>query len=169
MSGSLTVSGNKYIGFSGDSWDGSFLPPQLATGSKVALVGETGLQNSTPLLTVEAGSITADLIPATGTFTLSIKVATGTIGQTLAVYRSNYNGGDVWTVNSPDTTCTLDSGNMCTFRADHLSLFTMGIPAPSIISSIVSFLGGGGASPLVKDDCKYDINKTKNLTGANIE
>ena len=128
MSGSLTVSGNKYIGFSGDSWDGSFLPPQLATGSKVALVGETGLQNSTPLLTVEVGSTTADLLPATGTFTLSIKVATGTIGQTLSIYRSNYNGGDVWTVNSPDSTCMLDNNKMCTFRADHLSLYTMGAP-----------------------------------------
>ena len=41
----------------------------------MAVQGETGLQSSTPLLTIEAGSTTADLTPFTGTFTLSAKVA----------------------------------------------------------------------------------------------
>jgi hypothetical protein len=120
-------------------WDGTFMPPQLATGHKIAVDGEAGLTNVNPILTIEAGSTTADLVPYTGTFTLSVYVATGTSGQTFTLYRSNYNDGASWTLNSPDTTCTLDSGNMCTFRTNHLSLFTFTTPAPSIVSSIVSF------------------------------
>ena len=79
------------------------MPPQLATGSKTASVGETGLSGTNPLLTIEAGSVTADLIPYTGTFTISTKVASGTIGQHLTIYRSNYNDGNTWAINVPDT------------------------------------------------------------------
>ena len=83
------------------------------------------MERKTPLLTIEAGSLTTDLIPYTGTFTLSVKVESGSIGQILALSRSNYNDGTIWENNSPDPTCTLDNNLFCTFKTDHLSLFTL--------------------------------------------
>jgi hypothetical protein len=50
---------------------------------------------------------------------------------------------------------------LCTFQTDHLSLFTVGTPDPSIISQIVSFFGGGGG--VVKDNCLYNAKKSNNL------
>lgn len=106
----------------------------------MAATGEAGLVG-TPLLTIEAGSSTTDLIPYTGTFTLSVKVESGSVGQTLKIYRSNYNDGDSWSVNSPTTECTLDSNKMCIFQTNHLSLFTIGTTTPTIVSQIISFFG----------------------------
>ncbi|MEI7562184.1 MAG: hypothetical protein WCJ39_00185 [bacterium] len=75
LSGSLLVSGNQYIGFSGTSWDGVLLAPQLATGTKKAVYGETGLNNTFPVLSLEVGATGGDIVPYTGTFTISVKVA----------------------------------------------------------------------------------------------
>jgi hypothetical protein len=49
--------------------------PRLATGDKIGINGEEGLTNISPVLTIEAGSTTADLFPATGYFIISAKVA----------------------------------------------------------------------------------------------
>ena len=152
LSGSLLVSGNQYIGYSGASWDGIFLPPQFTTWSKIAVLGETGLDRQ-PLFTVEVWSKTADLIPYTGTFTLSVKVASWTSGQQLNIFRSEYNDGDTWTGNTPDAWCTLDGGNYCIFQTDHLSLFTFVDPLAITPSSPSPSWGGGWVSYLTKDQC----------------
>ena len=123
FSGSLLVDGNQYIGFSGATWNGSFLPPQPATWAKLAVQGEPGLLIP-PIQTIEVWSTTADLIPYTGAFTISVKVASWTSGQQLNVLRSNYNDGNTWTGNTPQATCMIDSNKMCIFQANHLSLFT---------------------------------------------
>ncbi|MEI7562187.1 MAG: hypothetical protein WCJ39_00205 [bacterium] len=102
------------------------MAPQLTTGTKKAAFGESGLAVAVPLETIEVGSTTADIIPYTGSFTISVKIASGSVGQHLSLFRSNYNDGNTWAVNSPSSTCTLDSNNYCTFQADHLSLFTFG-------------------------------------------
>jgi len=125
LSGSLLVSGNQYIGFSGTNWNGVFVAPQLATGTKKAVYGETGLNNTFPVLSLEVGATGADLIPYTGSFTIRVKVAGAVSGQQFDIFRSNYNDGNTWTGNVPSSTCTLDSNGYCTFQADHLSLFTL--------------------------------------------
>ena len=83
--------------------------------------------------TIEVGSTTADLIPFTGVFTLSIQATSGTSGQVINIFRSDYNDGSLWTGNSPDSTCTLNASNYCTFTTNHLSLFalTLDITAPT--------------------------------------
>ena len=94
--------------------------------------------SSVPLLTVEAGSTTADLVPYTGTFTVSVQIASGTSGQQLSIYRSLYNDGNTWSPNSPDLTCMLASDKLCTFHTDHLSLFSFG-SAPSLSINVPTY------------------------------
>ncbi len=83
------------------------------------------------------------MIPYTGTFTVSTYVSTTTSGQQLNILRSNYNDGNTWTTNSPQTTCIVDSGQYCTFRTNHLSLFTFTAPdtTPPSVSLLTPAMG----------------------------
>ena len=97
----------------------------------MAVKNETGLSSVSQILqTIQVGSTGAELIPGSGYFIISAKVASGTAGQTVSIYRSQYNDGNTWTANTPDTECILTGQLYCTFRTDHLSLFTLTTPSP---------------------------------------
>ncbi|MEI7558594.1 MAG: hypothetical protein WCJ45_07535 [bacterium] len=72
-----------------------------------------------------------ELRPTTGYFTVTIYVV-GYNGQTIKVFRSE--DGDTRTKNSPDETCYV-TGNICSFRTDHLSFFA---PAKVVASQVVT-------------------------------
>jgi len=133
---SLLISGNTYIWYSGDSWDGTFIGPRQTTNDKSASSWEIGLNDFVPLFTLEAGSDTADLIPYTGTFAISVYVAGWIPGQAITLFRSNYNDWEIWEANTPDTSCILDSDTYCTFQTDHLSLFALTTPPSENIAPI---------------------------------
>ena len=107
------------------SWDKILVPPtnlsaenkNNATLARLWLDGST----NTVLLTIQVWSTTDSLIASGWYFTISFVLSAGTIGDTIKLYRSE--DWKVWTTNTPDTTCILDSHKICTFRTDHLSYF----------------------------------------------
>lgn len=111
--------------------DGILLPPTTldlwSTGN--ANFGETWLPASsewsttrTILLTIQAGANNDSLTASGGYFNISFIVAWGTSGNIIKLYRST--NWSTRTANTPDTTCTLNSSLVCSFRTDHLSYFT---------------------------------------------
>jgi hypothetical protein len=54
-------------------------------------------------------------------------MSTGFSGQKYFLFRSSYNDGDTWEINSPNTSCIVDTNKYCTFQTDHLSLFAFGL------------------------------------------
>lgn len=56
-----------------------------------------------------------------GYFTVSFQIPGSSSGTTFLLYRSE--DGNSWVPVTPDNSCTLDAGLMCTFRTDHLSFF----------------------------------------------
>ncbi len=130
------------------TWDGVLLAPTDLPGwnDNNATTTELWLNSSTNtvLLTVQAWGAT-DSLTATGWyFTISFVVPWWTNGDTLTLYRSE--NGSTWIANTPDTTCTLNSSLVCTFRTDHLSYFT-------VVKTTTSSSGGGGSSSQEKDHC----------------
>ena len=100
-------------------------PSDLISGdSNNATTTELWLSSSTNtvLLTVQAWSNTDSLTVTGGHFNLSFVVPGWTAGNVLKLYRSE--NGSTWTANTPDATCTLTAGLVCSFRTDHLSYFT---------------------------------------------
>ena len=74
-------------------------------------------------------------------------------GTTLPIFRST--DSITWTLNSPQSSCTLDSALMCTFTTDHLSYFgfvrvtSTPITVVTTTTMITSGPGGGGGSNTV--------------------
>ncbi len=107
--------------------------------------------------TVKVGAEGVSITAVGGAFQVSFITPAASIGQTLNVYRSS--DGIIWQNNTPDATCTLDSGKMCTFRTDHLSYFAVASIVGTPVAAAPSYSGGGGGGGSVsKDDCPSGDN-----------
>ena len=150
--GSLTLSGVTSITVGGSAWDGVLIPPTLiqsgslqnaSTSELSAIIPQTSFitagvdtitttYTSTIMRTVKVGGEAGTTLFAVGSdFRVSFIVPNSSSGTTLHIYRSV--DGATWTANSPDTTCILDSHELCTFDTDHLSFF-----APTLITASLS-------------------------------
>ncbi|MEI6118125.1 MAG: hypothetical protein WCP92_02515 [bacterium] len=90
--------------------------------------------NRVILFTTKAGASGSSLQASGGLFTISFRVADGTNGEFLHIYRSSDHV--TWENNTPDSGCTLTDvevgplghdwllDKVCTFHTDHLSYFT---------------------------------------------
>jgi hypothetical protein len=120
-SGTLTLSGVDIIVSSG-SWNGILLPPNiLDNNNPLAATGSEIGTWVTVVQTVQAGAEDASLTATGGYFLVSFMIPGYPVGTTFTIYRSE--DGTTWVPVTPDSTCTLDAGLLCTFRTDHLSLF----------------------------------------------
>ena len=72
-------------------------------------------------LTFSAGAEGASLEGSGTLFTLRIFVPGYDVGTIFSIVRSS--DGTTWELNTPDSTCTLDEDQYCTFQTDHLSFF----------------------------------------------
>lgn len=88
------------------------------------------------------GSGGTSLIASGGVFTLSMKINSSAVssGQIVSIFRSS--DANTWILNTPTSTCTLDSNLMCTFTSDHLSYF--GFTRTTSITTITTSTGPGG-------------------------
>ncbi len=154
------------------TWDGKLSPPTLVADwdNNKAEFGKTGLPGQTGgsitrniLKTFQAGATTDSLIAHGGYFNVSFVLDWSTSGTVLNLYRSE--NWSVWTPNTPDPTCTLNSDLLCSFRTDHLSYFTT--IQESTTTPTVTNTNWWGSATLTKDNCLYDATSKHNLSGAN--
>ncbi|MEI6426282.1 MAG: S8 family serine peptidase [Candidatus Absconditabacteria bacterium] len=136
VSGTLQIyadTSNNYLQMSGLTiqtasglWDGIVNPPVSSTNPSLGVnglpVSSDTSKTRVVLSTIKVGSTLDSLIASGGYFTVSFVVVGGVNGNIINLYRSEE--GSIWSVNSPDTTCTLDANAVCTFRTDRLSYFT---------------------------------------------
>ncbi|MDD3302292.1 MAG: S-layer homology domain-containing protein [Candidatus Gracilibacteria bacterium] len=132
IEGALTLSGVN-VGVDSGEWNGILLPPELVdSDSDEAGTGSEVGEGITVIQTIKTGSQGAGLIAQGGYFNVSFKVAGYSSGTIFKLYRSQ--NGTSWVLNVPDSTCTLDSSLMCSFKTDHLSFF-----APTLDSTPDAF------------------------------
>jgi hypothetical protein len=112
------------------AWNWILIPPtsvanwstENATSWELAGLFSQNTTN-TILQTIKVGwESWVSLLANWSNFRVSFTVSGANPGTTLKLFRSvDWN---TWEVNSPDSTCTLDSNRLCTFYTNHLSYFT---------------------------------------------
>lgn len=121
MTWSLTFSGvNIYV--STWTWDWVLIPPTLIDpeSDEAATWSEVGTW-ITIIQTIKAWSETTWLTATGGLFKVSFMIPWYSSWTIFSLYRSE--DWNIWTLNTPDSHCTLDEDLMCTFETDHLSFF----------------------------------------------
>ncbi|EKE26731.1 MAG: S-layer protein, partial [uncultured bacterium (gcode 4)] len=129
---SLTISWITNISVSSGTWNWVMNPPSLVNSWALeeATISELTSEinanfwswvTGTVLETIKAWSENDVTLTAVWwTFEISFQVSSASWSVLNLFRSSNWN---LWEMNSPDTTCTVDSNNFCTFRTDHLSYF----------------------------------------------
>ncbi len=133
--GFLNIPGTVNFILSGAVWNGILYAPTLSTGSTLA-IGDAGVVVNLPQDTPTTdytytvlptlmvwGTGGTSIVANGGLFTLSMKINSPSVssGTSLPIFRSN--DSVTWTLNTPTSSCILDSNLMCTFTTDHLSYF----------------------------------------------
>lgn len=121
MTWSLTFSGvNIYV--STWTWDWVLIPPTLIDPESEESATWSEIGNWVTIIqTIKAWSETTWLTATWGLFEVSFMIPWYSSWTIFSLYRSeNWN---IWTLNTPDSHCTLDADLMCTFETDHLSFF----------------------------------------------
>lgn len=122
---SIAISGINLITVTSWTRNGILLPPTLVTWWQAAIAGEIGISSGTTILwSFQAGSTGAWLEASGWYFTIEFTVTNWFSWQIIKILRSQ--DGNTWTLNTPDDACILDANKLCTFRTDHLTLFTVG-------------------------------------------
>lgn len=190
-SDNLVISWNQFVVTGGD-WNGIIVPPTTATWTWVANLWETWFVSTwVVLFSIQAWATGSNLISSWWMFIIDLLVSNAPVGKVLFIYRSQ--DGNIWTGNTPDATCTLDSNKRCIFRTDHLSFFAwVGSSctwAPSNASYTDPILCTWSCNSsyslswtnlcisnpsnwwwsyrLVKDNCKWSSSNKNNLPWAN--
>ena len=139
ITGSLSISGSNLTVTGSNAWDGTLLPPTVATGSDNASVGElvaslgASLSGAIITQTVQVGASGASLVSVGNPFQVSFVVWGFAPGTVLDLYRSS--DGATWRPVTPSATCTLNSSRVCSFLSDHLSFFAPVIdPTPDVFT-----------------------------------
>lgn len=78
---------------------------------------------------------------------MKILVPNVTIGTMLGVYRSSTGG--IWSVNTPQANCSVDSSNYCNFQTDHLSYFATMSTGTTTGGSTGGSSGGSSGTPAI--------------------
>lgn len=121
MTGSLSFSWvNIYV--EAWEWDWVLIPPTLIDPESTEAATWSEVWTWVTIIqTIKAWSETAWLTATWGLFEVSFMVPWYPAWKTFSLYRSN--DWAIWSLNTPDSHCTLDADLMCTFETDHLSFF----------------------------------------------
>lgn len=114
---------------SGASRDGRlYAPTKITTGIKLWTIGETWMSMLTSILdTIEVVSGSTYLVMSWWISRVNFTVLSWTSGQRLTIMKSI--NGSIWTVNTPDNSCVLDSSFACKFTTNgNIKLFAFWIP-----------------------------------------
>ncbi|EKE30223.1 MAG: Ig-like, group 2 [uncultured bacterium (gcode 4)] len=156
LSGTLTLSWISSITVSGSTWDWVLIPPTMLASGSLFNATLTELWNLVPqdtattdytntvLLTFQVWGLGTSLWSGNSEFLIRVLVSSWSAWDLLRLYRSS--DGSSWSANSPDSTCTLDSLKICSFRTDHLSYFAVVKTTSSVIPPVNNGWGGGGGS-----------------------